>query len=307
MALLLNPNQIPQDLIAQHDRFTAYSKRCIQFEIQVALIPDQNKFEYQSAQDLVRRVVEFENSEPPEGHLYFHGISDLEYEACQIKIRASHRLGSTLRFTFENSLDAAILNVKRNNLDYNLISVCFTNQLAHKIDSIPGSIADPVSGCGAALFTVPRVRSKQGDQCLRPYTRRGMLGWPSVMVEIGNAEGMDFLRLDAEWWLMHSDKKIRFVILVKLEKDPFAIRLECWMMVETGRRQTRLTPALIPRCVQDFDIDEVGDVKSTLGSTKLEVPYSCIFDEVPNPLPPAATLSTPELSEFALRMFEQIG
>jgi len=121
---------------------------------------------------------------------------------------------------------------------------------------------------------------------------------------------MDFLRLDAEWWLINSKDRTRFVILVKMERDPFALRIECWMMVETGRRQTRRTPGRFPRCVQDFKIDQAGAVVSTMGSTELEIPYDAIFDDhdpgSPLALPPPTRFSFPELSGFAVRMFEDL-
>ena len=80
------------------------------------------------------------------------------------------------------------------------------------------------------------------------------------------------------------------------------------MMVESGRSQTGGTPNRIPRCVQDFDISEAGVVVSTLGSTTaLEIPYNCIFDEYGSDLPsPPVTFSFSELSEFALRRFEDL-
>ena len=129
-----------------------------------------------------------------------------------------------------------------------------------------------------------------------------MLAWPSVVIEVGYPQGMDFLRLDAEWWLINSDDKTRFVILITSETDPFALHIECWMMVES----ICPTPALIPRCVQDFNIDKEGRVTSTSGSSELKVPSSCIFDEIPDLSPPPAKLSFPELSELALRMRSDI-
>ena len=45
------------------------------------------------------------------------------------------------------------------------------------------------------------------------------------MVEVGYSERMDFLRLDVERWLINSRDKTRFIILIEIEKDPFAIRI----------------------------------------------------------------------------------
>jgi len=99
------------------------------------------------------------------------------------------------------------------------------------------------------------------------------------MVEVGYSEGMDFLRLDAEWWLISSQDRTRFVILVKMERGLFALHFECWMMVESGRHQTGRIPHWIPCCVRDFDINEAGVVVPTMGSSELSIPYDAIFDD----------------------------
>jgi len=81
MSFPIDRNQIPQGLIDEHDRFSTSSRRCIQFEIQAALIPDQNKFEYQSAMELVRTVEGFLNLGSAEEYfVHLHGISDTEFE-----------------------------------------------------------------------------------------------------------------------------------------------------------------------------------------------------------------------------------
>ena len=136
----------------------------------------------------------------------------------------------------------------------------------------------------------------------------GEEAWPSVMVEVGYPGGMKFLRLDAEWWLLNSQDKTRFVILLKWERDPFALHIESWMMVETGRRRTRHTPSRIPSCVQDFDINAAGQVTSRTGSTKLEIHYDAIFDvrDPVSPPPETISFSFAELSGFAVRLFEDL-
>ena len=302
MALLHCRDQISQDPIDEHDRFTTSSSRCMQFEIQAALIPDQNKFEYQSARKLVKTVEGFVDSKlGDEYFVYFHGISDNEYEVIEKALRRA-ALRGTVRFTFENAVNAAILRISPRNA-HRMISCNFASRLFFKIVAIPGHSLYSLGNFGAALFQVPGVRSKEGDQCFRPDTRRGE-AWPSVMMEFGYSEGMDFLRLDAEWWLVYSQGQTRFVIISKFERDPFALRFECWMMVESRRRETRQTPNRIPRCVQDFDIDEAGVVVLALGCTELEIPYDCIFDKPsPDPSLPSLRFNSAELSRFAVWMF----
>ena len=50
-------------------------------------------------------------------------------------------------------------------------------------------------------------------------------------------------------------------------------------MVESDRREIGPTPSRISVCVQDFNINAEGVVKSTMGCTELRIPYDCIFDE----------------------------
>lgn len=309
MPLFQNPDQISPDQINKHDRYITSRSRCIQFEIQAALIPDQNKFEYQSAPELVRTVQGFLNSQSAEEYsVYFHGISDTECEAIKGELRAAGIM-RTVRFTFENTLNASILRI-RPGPDHHMIAAMFAYEFTKKMASIPGHTEDSVSCFGSTRFWIPGVRSKEGDQGFRPRTRCGREAWPSVMVEIGYSEGMDFLRLDAEWWLINSNDRTRFVILIEMESHPFVLRIECWMIAETGRRQTRQTPGRFPRCVQDFEIDETGAVVSTMGSTELEIPYDAIFDDYdpksPLPPPPPARFSFLELSRFAVKMFQDL-
>jgi len=216
---------------------------------------------------------------------------------------------ATVRFTFEKALDAAILRIRPGS-DHHSIAANFAVLFTDKIASIPRHTWHSVSCCGASIFRIPGVRSKEGDQSFRPRSRSGREAWPSVMVEVGYSEGMDFLRLDAEWWLLNSKDKTRFFILIEIKRDPFALRIECWTMAETGRRQTRSTPHRIPLCVQEFDINRAGAVASKMGSTELEIPYGAIFDDhdPKSPLPPSPPVkfSFSELSEFAVRMFEDL-
>jgi len=309
MALLLSrDDQISQDLIDEHDRFSTSSSRCIQFEIQVALIPDQNKFEYQSTRQLVRTIQGFVDSGAAQEYsVYFHGVCDAEFEVIERKLRAAELMGM-VHFTFEKALNAAILRIRPGSA-HHIIASTFGYKFTRKMHAIRGHGEYSVSPFGATIFRIPGVRSMEGDQSFRPRTRRGQAAWPSVMVEVGYPGGMKFLRLDAEWWLLNSQDKTQFVILFKMQRDPFALHIECWMMVETGSRQTRQTPNRIPCCVQDFDINAAGYVTSTEGCTKLEIPYDAIFDVLDPDSPPLETFSFSfdELSEFAVRLFEDLS
>ena len=47
------------------------------------------------------------------------------------------------------------------------------------------------------------------------------------MIEAGYSGALEFLRLDAKWWLANSAGEIRLVILVQLLTDQSAIHIEC--------------------------------------------------------------------------------
>ena len=108
---------------------------------------------------------------------------------------------------------------------------------------------ESIEGFGARLLEVPG-RSKEGDQSFGPGTRVGTNAWPSVMMEIGYSGGEDFLHLDAQWWLINSADKIRFMILASITMNPLELRIECWRMLESDRHETGPTPPMsrpVPR------------------------------------------------------------
>ena len=292
-------NLIPQDLILPDPR-PGTKGRCTQFELQAALIPDESRFEYQSARELARTVqMTVDSGFEEEYFLYFHGVTDSESEVLEKELRAV-QLRNSVRFTFENALDAAILRIMPGPA-HSRIAGNFFRVIEHKITSIPGHDTWSIHYFGATLLQIPGVRSKEGHYSLGPVTRAGWDAWPSVMIETGYSKALEYLRLDAGWWLINSAGKIRFVIIVQVMTDPLALHIEGWAMSSSGHRQTRQTNAVIPSCEQSFDIDEEGEVTSA--SSALCIPYDCIFDER-NGDPPNAVLDKAELNSFARWMFQ---
>ena len=287
------------DLISPERRPSVRNRGATLFEIQAALIPEQNRFPYQSAQELILAIQTIIDSRSAEEcFIYFHGISDREYDTIEEELRKA-QLQSSVRLTFENALDAAILRIMPRS-EHHRVGINFFMEIRAKIASIHSHGGDSVHGFGATLLQIPGVRSKEGDQALGPATSPGWGAWPSLMIELGYSGGLDFLRLDAKWWLINSGGKTRFVILVQIMTNPFGLRFECWKMIPSGRRQTRQTRAWIPEHVQDFNIDEEGVVTSA--SQKLSIPYDCIFDE-PSENASDVVFTNAELSSFALWMF----
>jgi len=157
--------------------------------------------------------------------LYFHRVVDREFdtigrELCRVPLR------TTLRLTFGNTLSEAILRLTPGRehgwVGYNLYTAIIA-----KISSIPGHGYWLVEWFGATLLQVPGVRSKEGDQGFGSRTRMGRNAWPSVMIEVGYSGGEDFLRLDAQWWLINSADRTRFIILITVTKNPLGLGRFC--------------------------------------------------------------------------------
>ena len=207
---------------------------------------DENKFEYQSARELVKiiqRTIDTGSSE--EYFLYFHGVADSEFDVLEKELRAV-QLRTAVRFTFEYALDAAILRIMPGPVHSGVASNLFQVIVA-KNGSIPGHNSWSIRVFGASLLQIPGVRSKEGHRALGPAAREGRDAWPSVMIEAGYSEVLEYLRLDAKWWLINSAGKIRFVIIVQVMTHPLALHIETWVL-SPGHLGIEPTPDMVPFC-----------------------------------------------------------
>jgi len=300
MSVSNNQSQTPQSQITP-DPLQDAAGRSSQFEMQVSLIPDENKFEYQSAPELLRIIDNtVKSGSAKEYFLYFHGVTHDHLPELDREYYESN-LQCTVLLTTENSLQALICRIlpggKHRTLMLNLCT-----EIRFKIAAIPGHAYDSIDSFGGKRFFLGNLRSKEGFETLGPETQIASSVWPPVVIEFGSSEGLDFLHLDAEWWLINSTGGARLVILIQLMTDPFALRIECWAMAAPpSHTGTRHPPIGAPTCVQLFNIDANGVVTST--SPGLCIPYSSLFNE-PNENAQDVVFTNDELSSFALRMFD---
>jgi len=271
-----------------------------QFEMQASLIPDENKFEYQSAPELIRIIDNtVKSGSAKEYFLYFHGVTHDHLRDLDREFQWSTAPG-IVRFTTENSKQALICRIlpggKHRTLMFNLWTL-----IRFKIAAIPGHTYDSIDSFGGKRFFLGNLRSKEGFDALGPQTQAASGVWPPVVIEFGSSEGLDFLHLDAEWWLINSSGGTRLVILIQLMTDPFALRIECWAMAPPSHTGAGHPPIGAPTCVQLFNINANGVVTST--SPGLCIPYSSLFNE-PNDNAQDVVFTNAELSSFALRMFD---
>ena len=299
MSVSNNQSLTPQSQITPDPLLDA-TRRSSQFEMQASLIPDKNKFEYQSAPELLRIIDNTVKSGSAEEYfLYFHGVThDHLHELDREFFRSNLRC--TVRFTTENNLQALICRILTGGRHHTLmLNLCI--EIRFKIAEIPGHTHRSIDLFGAKRFFLGNLRSKEGYEALGPEAQAASGIWPPVVIEFGYSEGLDFLHLDAEWWLINSTGETRLVILIQLMTDPFAIRIECWAMAPPpSHTETRHTPIDAPSCLQLFDINANGVVTST--SPELCIPYSSLFNE-PNENAQDVAFTNDELSSFALWMF----
>jgi len=286
------------DIISPDSRPGARNRGATQFEIQAALIPQQNRFQYQSPAALVRTIKSIIDSKAAEEYfIYFEGIGGDEFDKIKTLLRRAYLVPS-VRLTFENALDAAIIRITP--APNHRMGADFRTDIMAKI---PPQTASPVRWSEIPRGQIPGARRKEGDAAIVPVTRGMAFDWPAVVIEFGSSQGLDFYRSDAKWWLINSAGLTRFVIIVQVFRNPDAFHFECWKMIPSGRRQTRQTRAWIPGRVQDCDIDAKGVVVSA--SSELRIPFDCIFDVPPNNASDLVYTNA-ELSNLALWLFPSL-
>ena len=293
-----NQGQTPQSEITPVPLLDA--TRSPQFEMQASLIPDENKFKYQSAPELLRIINNTVKSESAKEYfLYFHGVTHDHLPELESKSFRSN-LECTVRFTTENSLQALICRILTG-AGHRTLTLNLSTSIKLKVAAIPGHTHHSIDLFGAKRFFLGNLRSKEGYEALWPETLVASRIWPPVVIEFGYSEALDFLHLDAEWWLINSTGGTRLVILIQQMTDPFAIRIECWAMAPPPSHTGTRHPSIgAPSCVQLFNINANGEVAST--SPGLCIPYGSLFNE-PNENAQDVVFTNDELSSFALRMF----
>ena len=301
MSSLLHSNIIPE--MSPERPPSARKRGGTQFEIQAALIPQQNRFQYRSPAALVRTITSTIDSNAAEEYfIYIQGIGEKDPDKIQTRLGRSFFFSPFTRLAFENALGAAIIRITPTS-ERGSVGASLSQRIMAKISFAPPSAGGAMNCSRVSRGDIPGVRSKQGEYALVPATRGNKDDWPAVVIGVGCPQGLDFYRSDAKWWLINSAGLTRFVIIVQLIRNPPALHFECWKMIRSGRRQTRQTRAWIPSCVQDCDIDEKGVVVSA--SSELRIPYGCIFDEPPDNASDVV-LTNAELSHLALFIFSKL-
>ncbi|KAE8423858.1 hypothetical protein BDV36DRAFT_278866 [Aspergillus pseudocaelatus] len=88
---------------------------------------------------------------------------------------------------------------------------------------------------------------KEPDSCFRPRVLPPgrSIKWPTLVLECGWAESLRHLRMDADWWISHSNGEVKAVIIASIKKDPYKLHIERYSGVQPETRaRTRYAKAL---------------------------------------------------------------
>lgn len=197
-------------------------------------------------------------------------------------------------------IDSAIITIMPG-LKHEITCTTFSNQIMFAIATMPGHDTLSVLDVRAARFHCPGKRSKEGDNGLMCPTRSGKgIEWPNLMIEVGHAEPLCQLRIDAEWWLINSGGLTRMVIIILVSDSPDALDIEVWELGPNPRRESRNTPTTVPTATNKLQINGAANVNPANAS--LTIPYAVLFD---NDHPSAADVvfSHVQLSKMANHIF----
>ncbi|KAF1808007.1 hypothetical protein P152DRAFT_406313 [Eremomyces bilateralis CBS 781.70] len=82
---------------------------------------------------------------------------------------------------------------------------------------------------GGTKFNRPNS-SKEGDSAYKPASRDWKDDWPTIVIESGLSEGLDRLRIDAQWWLSNSRGDVRIVIIISIMPPQKRLYIEKWCL-----------------------------------------------------------------------------
>ncbi|KAE8168291.1 hypothetical protein BDV40DRAFT_96313 [Aspergillus tamarii] len=125
---------------------------------------------------------------------------------------------------------------------------------------------------------------KEPDSCFRPRVLPlgRSIKWPTLVLECGWAESLAHLRMDADWWISHSEGDVKVVIIASIEKNPYKLHIERYSGVQPQTRaRTRYTKAL-EQTVKVYRTSN-GVVK-TVGDP-LIIPFTQVMLRTSNGLP----------------------
>ncbi|KAJ5907813.1 hypothetical protein N7495_000495 [Penicillium taxi] len=142
-------------------------------------------------------------------------------------------------------------------------------------------------------------KGKQADDAFVPPPRCKpqvmKTGWPTLVIETGDSEGISQLRGDAAKWFADSHGEVRIVLIISIKAK--WIDIEKWQLAPTNSPQPLTEAAVENLCAQTPNIpplttqlplnqqsycaQEVRVAENGISGTPLILPFEALYDRVP--------------------------
>jgi hypothetical protein len=127
--------------------------------------------------------------------------------------------------------------------------------------------------------------SKEADLAYKPLSiRPNNTDWPTIVFESGYSESLHRLRIDASWWLRASGGRVNIVVVVSVNRQQLALRIETWELVPipaSGRRsalRSASTVTHIPAKMHEITVSRtVAGAPLTVIGAPLSLEFQKIF------------------------------
>ncbi|KAJ9401514.1 hypothetical protein DTO282F9_1711 [Paecilomyces variotii] len=146
------------------------------------------------------------------------------------------------------------------------------------------------------------MKAKEADESFHPGSRFGngnaAFPWPTLVIEIGNAQSLAKLCEDVRWWFENSKGDVRIVLLMKVHQRSRTITLEKWQLAPPNTSPlTRASinafrqavPPTMPPLVRQIAVDQQPyciqeiTITRTAASAQLMLPFHALLDSAPVP------------------------
>ena len=172
---------------------------------------------------------------------------------------------------------------------------------------VPGAVSDDWDFAARSVFYRNRTdgQQEQPDEALRPKnTRQYASCFPTLVVEVGRSESLGQLRNDAHFWLTHTDREVRVVILIHIHANNRKLHLERWELLQRNLSRTRQSAKLTKLQELDLCLLNDGTVSVNPASATLDITTQSLFDIVPPGVTnDMITIGANELLAFAYEYF----
>ncbi|KAJ9392871.1 hypothetical protein DTO063F5_8 [Paecilomyces variotii] len=125
------------------------------------------------------------------------------------------------------------------------------------------------------------MKAKEADESFHPGSRFGngnaAFPWPTLVIEIGNAQSLAKLREDVRWWFENSEGDVRIVLLMIVHQRSRTITLEKWQLAPPN------TPPLTRASINAFRQAVPPTMPPLVRQIALMLPFHALLDSAPVP------------------------